>query len=114
MKKLLKIIVIAALAFALSQFLPFWSVAIAGVLGSMLITTSNVASFFTGFIAIFLLWGITAFMIDVNTQGIMTDRIADLLGFSPPFLILISALIGGITGGLGSLAGCTIRGTLMR
>ncbi|MCA6073440.1 hypothetical protein [Fulvivirga sedimenti] len=109
MRNILKVLLIAALAWGLSFILPFWGAALAGFIGSMVIRTSNVASFFTGFIAIFLLWGITAFLIDLETQSIMTDRISGIFSLSPPFLILITALIGGITGGLGSLVGCTLR-----
>jgi len=111
MKKLLKIVLIAALTWLFSLFLPFWGAAVAGFLDSLLIGTSNVASFFTGFIAVFLVWGLTAFFIDLETQHIMSDRIGQLFGLTPPFLVLVSAFLGGITGGLGSLAGCMLKAT---
>ncbi len=112
MKNILKIIFIVVLAWGLSFILPFWGAALAGFIASLVIRTSNVASFLTGFVAIFLLWGITAFLIDLETQSIMTDRISGIFSLSPPFLILITALIGGITGGLGSLTGCTLRASV--
>jgi hypothetical protein len=112
MKKILKVLLIIALTWVFSLFLPFWGAALAGFIGSLVIDTTNVASFFTGFVAVFLVWGLTAFFIDLDTQHIMSDRIGQLFGLTPPFLVLVSAILGGITGGLGSLTGCTLKATL--
>ena len=110
MRNILKVIVIALLAWGFSFFLPFWGAAVAGFIGSLLIRTSNVASFITGFIAVFVLWGMSAFLIDLNNQHLMAGRIGELFSMSPPFMVLVTAVVGGVTGALGSLFGCTVAG----
>lgn len=109
MKHFIKFILILLLSCISSLILPFWGVAIAAFLVSLMIGTSGTSSFFIGLLALFLLWSIMAFMNDFQTGGIMTDRISQLLSVDPPVLLLITGLLGGLTGALGSLTGCYFR-----
>ena len=109
MNHFVKLIVIALVSFGLMQILPFWSVAVAGFLASLFIKSGNLGSFLTGFLAVFLLWGGMAYLINMETAGVMTEKISQLFSMSPPLMILLTGVIGGITAGLGSLAGNQLR-----
>ncbi len=105
-----KFILILILAYASSYVVPFWGVAVAGFLASLIVRSSHLSSFLIGFIAVFILWGSMSFYIDTETSGILTDRVSALLSVDKPFLILITATLGGLTAALGSWAGSMIRG----
>jgi len=105
-----KFILILGLSYLSSFVVPFWGVAVAGFLGSVIVRSSHVSSFLIGFIAVFILWGSMAFYLDTETSGILTDRVSALLKIDKPFLILITAVLGGLTAGFGSWAGSMIRG----
>ena len=105
MKFIIKTVLICLLSWGMQQFVPFWGVAIAGFFVSMLVKTKAHTTFFSGFVAVFLLWFAAAYRIDQQTNSILTQRIADLFSLSPWLLMLITALLGGIIGGLGSLSG---------
>lgn len=107
MKFLIKIILIALLAAALQSFFPWWSVAIAGFLISSMVYTKGISSFFAGFIAVFLLWSVKAYFIDVANEQILSTRVAALFTITPKLLIVITGVIGGIVTGLASLTGTT-------
>ena len=68
-------------------------------------------AFLSGFLGLFLLWGILAFIIDQNNQHLLSAKVAELLplGGSSFLLILVTALIGGLVAGLAALAGSFMR-----
>ena len=70
------------------------------------------SAFFSGFLALFLLWSILSFYISVNNDHILAHRVSLLLikNDSPFLLILITGLIGGIVAGLASLTASYIYG----
>lgn len=110
MKFLVKTIIIAAIAYFASQSFPWYSVVIAAFLGSLLIRTSGLVSFVSGFLAIGLLWFTLAWLIDFETGSLLTKKVAAIFKLSGPLLlVLVTGLIGGIAGGFGALTGTTLR-----
>lgn len=109
MKFLIKIALIAILAATLQTFLPWWSMAIAAFAVSLLLFTRGASAFFAGFIAIFLLWSLKSYFIDVANQQLLSLKIAELFSVTPFLLIIITGTIGGIVGGFASLTGGTFR-----
>jgi len=106
MKFILKVVLIAALSYILELFLPWWSVVISGFLIGALIPTGGFNSFLSGFLGVGLLWLIFAFALHNSSDGILTEKVAQIFQLSQPaLLIVISALIGGLAGGLGALTG---------
>ncbi len=107
MKFLISTILIAALSFLSQQFLPWWSLVIIAFIIGWLMGLKGWASFLSGFLAIFLLWGIYAFVLNQGNEGILATRMANLLPLSgnPILLILVTAAIGGLVGGLGAATG---------
>ncbi len=106
MKILLRIIVAAILALIMQQFLPWWIIAIATFAVAFFAATSALQGFSIGFLAIGLLWLGLAWWIDSSTGSILTEKIAILFNVNSVTLVLsITALIGGLVGGLGGLSG---------
>ncbi|MCE7068824.1 hypothetical protein LZG74_00830 [Dyadobacter sp. CY327] len=102
---------IILLATALLQiFAPWWVIAIVPFLVFLVRQTNAANAFWTGFAATGLLWMAYGFYLNFISDGAMSDRIAGI--FSLPngiLLLLVSALLGGLTGGLAGLSGQLVR-----
>ena len=111
MKFLLATLLTASLSFFAGIFLPWWSIALVSFLVALLVFQPLGLSFLSGFIGTFFLWGFFAFWIDVRNNGILSHKLAQLLplGGSSLLLILITAFVGGLVGGLAALAGSALR-----
>jgi len=85
----------------------WWLPAIAAILlGYLMKDQSTSAIFALGFLGMFLLWAGWSFYSDNMNDGILSAKIGELFqGLSGISLIAISALLGGILGGLGALTG---------
>ena len=103
---MLLILLIAFTAWLIGLLMPWWSFAIPClVLGGWLGKKGKTA-FLYGFLGIGGLWLIQAGYIDAANDGILSSRIADLLGLPHSlFVILLTAVIGGLAGGLSTLTG---------
>ena len=111
MKILFKIILTAALTYLLQYFFPWWTAVLAAFIIAILIRSTWINDFLSGFLGVGLLWGIMAWMIDMQTNSILTSKIAVLFGLeNATYLILVTGVIGGIAGGLGALSGNQIKG----
>ncbi|MDQ2720748.1 MAG: hypothetical protein M3Z26_13450 [Bacteroidota bacterium] len=111
MKSIITTVLIILLSFGACLYFPWWSIAIVAFIVSALIPQSPWASFFSGFIALFLLWGFMSLWISVNNDHILANRVS-LLIFkieSAFLLILATALIGGLVAGFGALTASFIR-----
>lgn len=112
---MLLILLIAILAWVLGFFLPWWSLAIPCVLFGAWLGKSGGGSFAYGFTGIALLWLNQSLLIHVGNDGILTARIAELFSIPDPILvILITAIIGGIAGGLSTMTGFYFSNTFFK
>jgi hypothetical protein len=104
-------LLIALLSFICGLFLPWWTTAIAAFVVSALIPQKPVNAFFAGFLGLFLLWGLLAFVIDSYNENILSTRVAELLYLqgSSIALVIVTALIGGLVGGGGSLTAAYLK-----
>lgn len=102
MKFIVSVIITAALAFGLGLYLPWWTIVIAGMLTGFFIPQHWGLSFLSAFTGLFLLWGSMALFISVSNDHILAKRIAMLVvkNDSPYLIILMTALIGGVTAGV--------------
>lgn len=104
---------IAVTAWLLSLVLPWWSVAIAGLIFGTLLGESGKSSFLWGFVGIGGLWLIHSMIIHIASDGTLTTRIADLFSLPWPSLIIgATVLIGGLIGGCATLTGYLLKRTL--
>lgn len=107
MKLIQQILIVALAGYLLAQFLPWWSVALAGALGALLREGVPGRSFWAGFLGIFVLWAGMAGAQMINTGSDLPEKFSQLLPGSPGGLglLLIAAFIGGLIAGLGGLSG---------
>ena len=111
MRFIVSLALIALLSFAACIYFPWWSIAIIAFVVAVLIPQNAGTSFLTGFIALFLLWGILSFWMSSSNDDILAHRIS-LLIFkidSPYLLMIVTALIGGLVAGIAALSGSYLR-----
>lgn len=114
LKFILKVIFTGLIAFLLQFYLPWWSIAIAGLLISFILSSSGISSFFSGFLGISVYWGLLAFIVDNANNQLLSTKVAEI--FSLPnsaILILITAFVGGLIGGFGALTGSQLRSLIL-
>ena len=94
------------LGLVLQQFFPWWIIVlVAGVVG-FFFRAKPWLSFAMGFLAVALLWGTYATWLDWENGGLLSDKMGDLFNRMTGWgLILVTALMGGMLGGLGALTG---------
>src|SRR5690606_40189444 len=63
------------------------------------------ANFWAGFCGIGLLWLSTAVVIDITSSADLADKVASLMHLNKTLLIIVSALIGALVGGMASYTG---------
>lgn len=116
MKFFAAIAVIIVLGFSGCLILPWWSIALAGFIAVLAIPLKPLRSFFAGFIAMFLLWFLLSWWISSSNGHILAQKVSLLvLKVNSPFLLMaITAFIGGLTTGLGALAGSFLRGAFQK
>lgn len=107
MKFLASTFCIALLAFSLGLFSPWWSIAVAAFIVPLFIQQQPWKDFLSGFIALFLFWGIMTYLIDVNNGSLFSHKISLLIlkTDNPIALIGVTALIGAIVAGSAALSG---------
>ena len=110
MKFLVALILTAFLGYVAPLYLPWWGSAITSFIVAVAIPQIPLKSFLAGFLALFLFWGIYAFILDMNNEHLLSQKVAMILPVGSGFvLILISALIGGLISGFAALSGAYIR-----
>lgn len=107
MRFIVSLILTALVSYVLCLFLPWWTVAIAAFLVSAFIPQRGFASFIAGFVALFLLWGAMAWMIDSANHQILSHRVSMLVLKidNPLYLILLTSLTGALVAGFAAWAG---------
>lgn len=111
MKFIIAIICTAASAFALSLFMPWWSIAIASFIVGFFLAQKNYVSFLVGFIALFLLWTILCLIISSGNNDLFSHKFSLLIlqKDNPILLIIATGIIGGTVAGFAGLAGSMAR-----
>jgi len=106
MKFFVAIILTMLLSFASCLFFPWWSIAIVAFVVALLIRQTPVSSFFTGCLALFLLWGALSIWISEKNNDILAHRVSLLIfkSDSPFLLIVMTAVIGAVVAGFAALA----------
>jgi hypothetical protein len=116
MKFIVSMILSALLGFAGALFFPWWIIAITSFVVAVFIHQRPLAAYAAGFLGLFLLWGVHAFIIDVRNHSLLSTKVAQILpvGGLPINLILITATIGGIVSGFAALTGSYTRKSVSR
>lgn len=103
-----QIIFIVVVGFFVELFLPWWSVAIAGFAGGLLLNTRM--NFLAGFLAVGILWVAKALITDLSTNSDLADRVARIfMLYHKSFLLLVTFVLSGLVGGFASMTGAALR-----
>ncbi|MCX8020509.1 MAG: hypothetical protein N2747_08470 [Chitinophagaceae bacterium] len=116
MKFITATILTGLLSFISGIFLPWWGIAPSALLVAALIHQKAGKAFLSGFAGVFLLWAGLSFWIDIKNNSLLSRKIAEILplGGNSLLLILLTALVGGLAGGLGALTGSYLRASPKR
>ena len=110
MRFLLLVILIALLSAAAEVFLPWWGIAVVSFIVSLFVSLRPGKAFLAGFLGIALFWLTAACIHELTNDHILSAKMAALFHL-PNYVIfiLVTALIGGLVGGLSAWAGALIR-----
>src|SRR4030095_17253419 len=111
MKLTVAIILTALLSFVGGLYFPWWSIAVAAFASILLIPLRSSRAFLAGCLGVFILWSLLALWIDIKNQGILSTKVAQIfpLGGSSFLIILVTAIIGALVGGLAALSASYLR-----
>src|ERR1700712_1535428 len=104
-------IIILILSFASGYFLPWWVVAIAAFLAALFIGKTSAQSFWSGFGGVFIVWTVLALFKSIPNDHILAKRVIQLFPLPHHWilLLLITALVGGLVGGMSALSGVLLK-----
>ena len=86
----------------LHQFLPWYSIVLAGLAGGLLFPlASNLKVFSIGFLAGLLLWGGYAAYLNAANDSLLATRLGETFGgLSATMMVLVTGVVGAIYAGL--------------
>lgn len=107
---ILTIGLVALGSFLFQMFLPWWSIGIIPFVLGYALSKKGGSAFWASFLGIFLLWGVHALLIHLTTQGILSDKMAEVFFLPNGFaLVLVTGLFGAIPAGLSGLSGYYLK-----
>lgn len=110
MKFTLLVIAIALSSYLAEMIFPWWSAALCAFIVTALFPTRGLKAFLGGFLGVGLLWLFGALLFSIQTDFILTEKVATLMQVgNSGILILITALVGALAGGLSALSGNQLR-----
>jgi hypothetical protein len=111
MKFLLSVILIALFSAGAEVLIPsWWVIAVVAFLVSLFVEQKAGRAFLAGFLGIALFWLVAALIHDSANDHILSTKMAVLFHL-PNYVLFIgvTALVGGLVGGLSGWAGALIR-----
>ena len=110
MNFLLRVFIIFLLSYIFGFDSYWWLIVIYPITVGFIFFDNVISHFISGFLGVFLAWLTLMFQLDVATHSIISQKIANILFvYNNIILIIISSLMGGILGGIGSVLGQLIR-----
>ena len=113
MKIIVAIVLTAFLAYVVGLYstLPWWLFAVSSFFVALAIKQKPGWSFLSGFLGLFLLWAVLAFMKDAANDHILSAKVAQLLlkSSSSSAIVLVTGIVGGLVSGLAALTGSYLR-----
>ncbi|MEI8142029.1 MAG: hypothetical protein WCG90_04085 [Chitinophagia bacterium] len=113
MKFILSIVLVALTTYAIGIYgsLPWWSFVVTNLIIAIALPIKPVQSFIAGALGVGALWAGLAFGIDLANNHILSTKVAKILPLGGAYiaLIIVTALVGALLGGLASLTGSFVR-----
>ncbi len=116
MNLFIRIAIIMVIASVAQYFLPWWVSLIVALAVEASLGKADGTAFFSGFYGISIPWMALSTYIDINNGSILSKQILALFHL-PQYsavMIVVTGLLGGLVGGLGSLTGGWIRSTFLK
>ncbi len=102
--------IILILTYASGFFLPWWMAAVIAFLAAFLIGKTSKQSFWSGFGSVFIVWIVLALIKSIPNNQILVKRVAGMFQLPNWLLILLlTAIIGGLVGGLSAWSGMLMK-----
>jgi hypothetical protein len=104
-------LIILILSFIASYLLPWWIVALIAFLAALFLGKTSGRSFWSGFGGVFTVWVALALLKSIPNDNMLASRVIQLfpLPHSWILLLFITALIGGLVGGMSALSGVLVK-----
>ena len=113
MKFILSILLVGLVTYAIGIYgtLPWWSFVVTNLIIAIALPIKPLQSFIAGALGVGALWAGFAFGIDLANNHILSTKVAQILplGGSYIALIIVTAFVGALLGGLASLTGSFVR-----
>lgn len=110
MRFFISLLIIIVGTYILQLYLPWYTIAILPLVTGLLFPKKAAPAFFAGFLGIGILWALLAYLIHYQTDAILTGKVAQILMVNKGiFVILATALVGGLVGGFWGLGGFYLR-----
>ena len=103
-------LIILILALIAGFITPWWAAAIICFVVALYAGKKPAQAFWSGFMAVFIVWVVLALFKSVPNNHVLASRVAVL--FHLPgwtILLILTAMIGGLVGGMSSLSGFLVR-----
>ena len=117
MKFFNSVLLTALLSFIAGIYISYWwFFAVIAFLVAALIHQRGHKAFFAGFLALFILWFVLAFWMDIANEGVLSVKIASILplGGSKWLLMIVTGFIGGLVAGFAALSGSYLRSSNLK
>jgi hypothetical protein len=113
MKFIFSILLVGLVTYAIGIYgtLPWWSFVVTNLIIAIALPIKPLQSFIAGALGVGALWAGLAFGIDMANNHILSSKVAQILplGGSYIALIIVTAFVGALLGGLASLTGSFVR-----
>ena len=111
MRFLIALVSTALLALLITWFFPWWTLAIICALSGFLWRFRPGTAFLCGFLSIALLWTAVALWRSAANDYLLLGKMAQLFQLPVPWMyIAVSAVLGGLLGGLAAWSGALLSG----
>lgn len=110
MKNIISLLVLAIACILIQSFTPWWSSLIIIGLFTAIMNTPPIKALIFGAFILFAIWFAYAFYLNHQNDGILSERVGVLFqGLTGFKLVLLTGIIGALTGGLSALTGSLFR-----
>ena len=89
------------------EIFPWWSFLFTAILIGFVITLKqwDISTFWIGFLSGFVIWFGANYYYDITSNGIILNKVGDLISLPKLIVLLVSGIIGGICTGLALYVG---------
>ena len=110
MKFIAKLVLTASSCYVAELFFPWWIVAVCAFIINLFLPTKGFNAFLSGFLGVGLLWLLFAWLIDIDTSSVLTEKVASLLTLNnASLLVALTGMVGGLVGGFAAVSGSLFR-----